>query len=140
MQPARMVEMQMAEKDHIHILRREAEYRQPRGQTVLLAHHRRLKRKTAIKALAQAGILQLTVVAADIIEDAPILLCGDAADLTENLEDEVAPGLCYRDDETQALASIRGLKQWAKETGAKLWPNHDLPFFLAHNRFPQPLT
>ena len=84
-----------------------------------------------------AGHMSMLV---ELPQGAPILLCGDAADLTENLEDEVAPGLCYRDDETQALASIRGLKQLAKETGAKLWPNHDLPFFLAHSRFPQPLT
>ena len=67
---------------------------------------------------------------------APILLCGDAADLTENLEDEVAPGLCYRDDETDALASIRRLKQLAREAGAELWPNHDLSFFRARDRFP----
>lgn len=66
----------------------------------------------------------------------PILICGDAADLTENLEDEIAPGLCYRDDEALAVGSIRRLKTIAHETGALLWPNHDLSFFRAHDCFP----
>ncbi len=59
----------------------------------------------------------------------PILLCGDAADLTENLDYEVAPGLCWHDREDLALASIRKLKALATETGAQLWPNHDLAFW-----------
>lgn len=67
---------------------------------------------------------------------APILLAGDAADLSENLDDEVAPGLCWHDREDLALASIRKLKQLAAETGAELWPNHDMTFFQARNRFP----
>lgn len=70
----------------------------------------------------------------------PILLCGDAADLAENLEEEIAPGLCYRNDDKQALASIRWLKQLARQTGAELWPNHDLTFFHAHNIFPQAMS
>ncbi|MBF0255273.1 MAG: N-acyl homoserine lactonase family protein [Gammaproteobacteria bacterium] len=67
---------------------------------------------------------------------APILLAGDAADLTENLVDEVPPGLCWRDREDLARASIRKLKRLAEEMGAELWPNHDMAFFLARNRFP----
>lgn len=59
----------------------------------------------------------------------PVLLCGDAADLTENLEHEVAPGLCWREREDMALASIRKLKAVAADTGAQLWPNHDLAFW-----------
>jgi N-acyl homoserine lactone hydrolase len=74
----------------------------------------------------------------ELPEGNPILLCGDAADLMENLEDEVAPGLCYRNQPERALQSIRKLKQLAKETGAELWPNHDLSFFQARNRFPLP--
>jgi N-acyl homoserine lactone hydrolase len=31
--------------------------------------------------------------------------------------------------ETQAIASIRKLKSLARETGAALWPNHDLAFW-----------
>jgi N-acyl homoserine lactone hydrolase len=62
-------------------------------------------------------------------EGAPVLLCGDAADLEENLLDEVAPGLCWRDDPAPALASIRALKALARDTGAEAWPNHDLAFY-----------
>lgn len=76
----------------------------------------------------------------ELPQGAPILLCGDAADLTENLTDEIAPGLCYRDDDRQALASIRWLKKLAQETGAELWPNHDLTFFQSRNIFPQPMS
>lgn len=59
----------------------------------------------------------------------PILLCGDAADLVENLEHEIAPGLCWQDDEALALASLRRLKHLAAAEGAQLWPNHDLAFW-----------
>jgi N-acyl homoserine lactone hydrolase len=67
----------------------------------------------------------------------PVLLAGDAADLSENIEHEVAPGLCYRDDPELALHSIRKLKQLAQSTGAALWPNHDLAFFQAQKPFPR---
>lgn len=67
----------------------------------------------------------------------PILLAGDAADLTENITDEVAPGLCYEDDETLALMSIRKLKSLATLTGADIWPNHDMDFFNGCKPFPQ---
>jgi len=66
----------------------------------------------------------------------PIILTGDAADLRENLDDEVAPGLCWHDREDMAVESIRKLKQLAGETGAELWPNHDMSFFLSRKRFP----
>ncbi|HTV20453.1 MAG TPA: hypothetical protein VMG12_17335, partial [Polyangiaceae bacterium] len=59
----------------------------------------------------------------------PVIVCGDAADLRENIEDEVAPGLCWRDAADEAIASIRRLKGLAKESGASLWPNHDLEFY-----------
>jgi N-acyl homoserine lactone hydrolase len=80
-----------------------------------------------------AGHMSLLV---ELPEGAPILLCGDAADLAENLADEIAPGLCWRDDETMAVASIRLLKQRAAATGAELWPNHDMSFFRRKDRFP----
>ncbi len=67
---------------------------------------------------------------------APILLTGDAADLHENLEQEVAPGLCWCDRTDLALASIRKLKRLAQETGAQLWPNHDMAFFRTRKAFP----
>lgn len=72
----------------------------------------------------------------ELPEGAPILLCGDAADLTENLRDEVAPGLCWHDNEEMALKSIRTLKERAERTGAELWPNHDFAFFRSRDRFP----
>jgi N-acyl homoserine lactone hydrolase len=56
----------------------------------------------------------------------PVILTGDAADLHENLEGEIAPGILWREREDLALASIRRLKAVAAEAGAELWPNHDL--------------
>jgi N-acyl homoserine lactone hydrolase len=35
-----------------------------------------------------------------------------------------------------ALDSIRKLKRIAAETGAELWPNHDMTFFRSRRRFP----
>lgn len=67
----------------------------------------------------------------------PVLLCGDAADLQENLDDEVAPGTLWQGREQQALQSIRKLKALARQTGAWLWPNHDLAFFRALPAFPR---
>jgi len=73
-----------------------------------------------------AGHMSLLV---ELAAGPPVLLCGDAADLQENLEYEIAPGLCWREREDLALASIRKLKALARETGAQLWPNHDLAFW-----------
>ena len=67
----------------------------------------------------------------------PVILAGDAADLSENLVDEVAPGLCWQDREDLALASIRKLKATAAETDAAIWPNHDMSFWRTLKRFPE---
>jgi N-acyl homoserine lactone hydrolase len=80
-----------------------------------------------------AGHMSLWV---ELPKGAPIVLCGDAADLTENLQEEIAPGLCWHDREDLALESIRKLKRLAHEEQAKLWPNHDMPFFLSLKQFP----
>jgi N-acyl homoserine lactone hydrolase len=64
----------------------------------------------------------------------PVILCGDAADLTENLVDEVAPGYCWEDNTELAVSSIRKLKALALREKAELWPNHD---FEAYRRWPQ---
>jgi N-acyl homoserine lactone hydrolase len=64
----------------------------------------------------------------------PVILCGDAADLHENLDALVAPGYCWQDDESTALASIHKLKALARSEGAELWPNHD---FAAYRSWPQ---
>jgi N-acyl homoserine lactone hydrolase len=73
-----------------------------------------------------AGHMSLWI---ELPKGAPVLLCGDAADLTENLEKEIAPGLCWHDREDMALDSIRKLKRLAQEERALLWPNHDMAFF-----------
>jgi N-acyl homoserine lactone hydrolase len=54
------------------------------------------------------------------------ILAGDAADLQENLDDEIAPGLCWNDRADLAVASIRRLKREARSLGAALLPNHDM--------------
>lgn len=66
----------------------------------------------------------------------PVLLAGDAADLQENLDDEVAPGNVWQGRVDEAVASIRKLKRVAAETGAWLWPNHDMDFYRRLRPFP----
>ena len=67
----------------------------------------------------------------------PIILCGDAADLSENIEQEIAPGLCWQAQEDLALASIRKLKKLAAAEHAQLWPNHDIAFWRTLRQFPE---
>lgn len=81
-----------------------------------------------------AGHLSLWI---ELRRGAPILLCGDAADLSENLADEVAPGLCWQERADLAVASIRKLKALAVTGGAELWPNHDLAFYRSRRAFPE---
>lgn len=66
----------------------------------------------------------------------PVILCGDAADLEENLREEIAPGYCWQDNEALALASIRKLNALARDQNAQLWPNHDIAFFNSLPPFP----
>ena len=68
---------------------------------------------------------------------APILLAGDAADLCENLEQEIAPGLCWQERDDLALESIQKLKSIGVESGAEIWPNHDINFFRSRRPFPE---
>ncbi|HVY07103.1 MAG TPA: N-acyl homoserine lactonase family protein [Burkholderiales bacterium] len=81
-----------------------------------------------------AGHMSLLI---ELPKGAPILLCGDAADLIENLDDEIAPGLCWREQESLAVDSIRKLKRIAREEGAQLWPNHDMAFYRGLRHFPK---
>lgn len=81
-----------------------------------------------------AGHMSLFI---ELQKGSPVVLCGDAADLSENLVEEIAPGCCWRDDEALALASIRKLKALAREEKAQLWPNHDMDFYLSLRRFPE---
>ena len=76
-----------------------------------------------------AGHMSLLI---ELPRGAPVLLAGDAADLQENLDEEVAPGNCWRGRHDEAVASIRKLKRIAAEAGAWLWPNHDIHFY--HHR------
>jgi N-acyl homoserine lactone hydrolase len=80
-----------------------------------------------------AGHMSLFI---ELPQGAPVILCGDAADLEENLRDEIAPGLCWQDDEALALASIRRLKALALAERAELWPNHDFDSFRGWPQFP----
>ncbi|TAK75659.1 MAG: N-acyl homoserine lactonase family protein [Aquabacterium sp.] len=73
----------------------------------------------------------------ELPEGAPVLLAGDAADLQENLDEEIAPGGLWQEREDLALASIRKLKSLSRETGAVIWPNHDLAFYRSLRPFPQ---
>ncbi len=66
----------------------------------------------------------------------PIILAGDAADLQENIHDEIAPGLCWCNREDMAIDSIRKLKEIAEQTGSQLWPNHDIEFYRQCHPFP----
>ena len=66
----------------------------------------------------------------------PVILCGDAADLSENLAEEIAPGSCWQDNQALALDSIRKLKSLSARERAELWPNHDMAFFLRLPAFP----
>lgn len=80
-----------------------------------------------------AGHMSLWV---EMPKGSPILLCGDAADLTENIEQEIAPGLCWNERSDLALESIRKLKRLGREEKADLWPNHDIAFYATLKRFP----
>lgn len=79
-----------------------------------------------------AGHMSLLI---ELPKGKPILLCGDAADLMENLDDDIAPGLCWQDREDMAIASIRKLKQLGNNKQARLWPNHDMAFFHQETGF-----
>lgn len=81
-----------------------------------------------------AGHMSLCI---ELPKGAPIILCGDAADLSENIDKEIAPGLCWQDRDDLALESIRKLKKIGHEERAQLWPNHDMAFFRALNQFPR---
>ena len=67
----------------------------------------------------------------------PIILAGDAADLTENIIEEIAPGNCWQFQTELAIASIRKLKALAKKENALRWPNHDMNFWRSLKQFPE---
>jgi N-acyl homoserine lactone hydrolase len=66
-----------------------------------------------------------------------ILGCGDAADLRENLTDEIAPGYCWQDDEAFEIASIHKLNTLSRSENAELWPNHGFEAYHGWPAFPE---
>ena len=80
-----------------------------------------------------AGHMSLWI---EMPQGTPIILAGDAADLTENIVDEVAPGHCWQDQTELAVASIRKLKKITQAEKATLWPNHDMAFWRTLKTFP----
>jgi N-acyl homoserine lactone hydrolase len=66
----------------------------------------------------------------------PVILCGDAADLRENLVDEIAPGYCWEDNEILAVESIRRLNALSRSENAELWPSHDFVAYHGCAAFP----
>jgi len=91
---------------------------------------------TGVRAIASpghtAGHMSLWI---ELPEGSPIILAGDAADLTENLIEEIAPGNCWENNTELAISSIRKLKSLAIEERAELWPNHDIEFWKKTIRF-----
>lgn len=81
-----------------------------------------------------AGHMSLLI---ELPKGKPVILAGDAADLSENLDAEIAPGSLWQDREDLALDSIRKLKALARETGAEIWPNHDMAFWRTLRQFPE---
>jgi N-acyl homoserine lactone hydrolase len=90
-----------------------------------------------VRALATpghtAGHMSLFI---ELPKGRPVILCGDAADLKENLTDEVAPGYCWQDNERLAIASIRRLNDLSRSENAELWPNHDFEAYRSWAAFP----
>lgn len=80
-----------------------------------------------------AGHMSLYI---ELPKGSPIILAGDAADLQENIDDEIAPGLCWQNNEAMAIHSIRKLKQLAAQQKAQLWPNHDIAFWRGLKQLP----
>lgn len=108
------------------------------GDRAWTIQHGEYNLATGLRALASpghtAGHMSLWI---ELPKGAPVILCGDAADLQENLRDEIAPGICWHDQESQALNSIRRLKDLAFRESAELWPNHDLAFWRQLRQFPR---
>jgi len=93
---------------------------------------------TGVRAITSpghtAGHMSLFI---ELPKGRPVILCGDAADLRENLSDEVAPGYCWQDNDSQALESIRKLNALSRAEDAELWPNHDFAAYRSWQAFPE---
>jgi N-acyl homoserine lactone hydrolase len=93
---------------------------------------------TGVHAIASpghtAGHMSLFI---ELPKGRPVVLCGDAADLRENLTDEIAPGYCWQDNEVLGVASIRKLNTLSRTEDAELWPNHDFGAYHGWPAFPE---
>jgi N-acyl homoserine lactone hydrolase len=93
---------------------------------------------TGVRAIASpghtAGHMSLFI---ELPQGRPVILCGDAADLHENLTDEIAPGFCWQENASLAIESIRKLKSLSRAENAELWPNHDFEAYRRWPAFPQ---
>lgn len=81
-----------------------------------------------------AGLISLWI---ELPNGATIILGGDAGDLTEKIEEEIAPGNCWQKKTDLAMNSIRKLKGLAAEESAQLWPNHDIAFWKMLKQLPE---
>lgn len=81
-----------------------------------------------------AGHMSLWI---EMPKGSPVILAGDAADLIENIEDEIAPGNCWQNQTELAIESIRKIKKLARDEKAELWPNHDIVFWKTLKQFPE---
>jgi N-acyl homoserine lactone hydrolase len=70
----------------------------------------------------------------DLADGGGFVFAFDAADLTENIEDELAPGSFYKGGHDDAIESIRRLKRLAAEKGYRLIPGHDPHVWPAFTR------
>jgi N-acyl homoserine lactone hydrolase len=84
-----------------------------------------------------AGHMSLWI---ELPHGSPIILAGDAADLTENIVEEIAPGNCWQGKTELAVDSIRKLKSLAASESAHLWPNHDMLFWKTLKQYPESYT
>ena len=92
---------------------------------------------SGVRAIARPGLTAgHMLLFIELPKGRPVILRGDAADLKENLREEIAPGYRWQDNEALALASIRKLNALARDQNAPLWPNHDIAFFKSLPPFP----
>jgi N-acyl homoserine lactone hydrolase len=77
---------------------------------------------TVVLANGHTPGLQALVV--DLPETGIVILSSDCCYLTQNLEEEIIPGIVW--DPTRALHSIKKLKTLARLLGGVVYPNHDI--------------
>ncbi len=120
---ARPIHCQRTELDHALALRARAERDVPRRLRRpphrLAAGRRRRRARARHPAGAHEGAHDRSPgFVVDLVDGGGFVFAFDAADLTENIEDELAPRSFYEGGEEGAIESIRRLKHLAAEKGA----------------------